>query len=190
MKKKTGAKKYISTSLMLVIINLMFAGGSFIFIFIDKPWLQILISIVFGLLALYYPFATGRTEGEKIMRERYKNNLNDVHAIVRMKLPIKECIFNLIGFLSLFVVIFIVIITVRIPLVQLILLIPIFQPALLMHAVGFYSLGAVVWYKTLIMILPYTILLAGSFVLGYLLSAEKARMHQREIATELRSFDN
>ncbi|MCI8488081.1 hypothetical protein [Pumilibacter intestinalis] len=188
--KKNEIKRYVLSTLTLYGFSLIFGLLSMIFI-IDKipEWLQFVISFVFVAPTAYISFSQGKAQGEKIFKENAKTTLTDIHSEQALKIPEYKCVFHVIGFIVPLYILLILAVILKNNVLQFIAVIFEFPAALMFSSVGLLDLAkpsAV----TLAVFLPYALVIAGLFVLGYILSVLRLKRRHADIKSELRTFDN
>lgn len=192
MKKETKQNlgKYTLTAITMYAFSLLFSLLSLIFI-IDKipSWLKFVVSFIFIVPILYISFLQGKSSGEKLFKARAKTTLSNLHAEEAIAIPYHRCVYHVLGFVVplLFVLIFAVIFDNGV--LRLILYAFEFPAALLFSSVGVLPLHTASPIMLAVFI-PYTLIVAGMFVLGYLLKAYRLKRQHADIESEIRMFDN
>lgn len=192
MKKETKKEivRYVLTSLTLYGFALVFSLLSLIFI-VDKipNWVQFIVSFLFIAPTFYISFIQGKSNGEKLFKARAKTSLTDLHAEEAIDLPYHKCVFHVLGFVVPLVLCTVFAVIFKNTVLRIIVYGFEFPMALMFSSVHVMDLSV----SSPIMLaafLPYTLLLAGMFILGYLLSLYRLKRRQADIQSELRMFDN
>ena len=104
-------------------------------------------------------------------------------------MPYHRCVFHVIGFVAPLLLIIVFAVIFRSSVLRLIVFAFEFPVALLFSSVGVID-TAVTSPIMLALFIPYTLLLAGMFVLGYILMLYRLKRRHAEIESEIRMFDN
>lgn len=170
--------------------SLIFSLLSLIFIYEKIPnWVQFLISFVFIAPIFYFSFMQGKSSGEKMFKSRAKTTLADIHSGRGINIPYYKCVFHVIGFVVPLYVIFILSVILKNTVLRLVAMIFAFPAALMFSSINVLSLSNVTPI-TLAIFLPYVLLEAGMFVLGYFLKSYALKRQHGNIENEIRAFDN
>lgn len=192
MKKETKKEiaSYAISSLMLFAFSLIFSLFSLIF-FIDKipNVVQFLISFIFIAPTFYIAFVQGRHQGERLFKANFRTTLNDLHSEHEIKIPYYKCIFYVLGFIVPLIILLIVAVIAKSTSVRLIVLAFEFPVALMFSSINVLNMK-IVTPLTLAVFVPYTLLIAGMFILGYVLKILALRRQHANIESEIRMFDN
>lgn len=192
MKKETRKEigRYVLSSLTIMGISLLFSLLSLIFL-IDKipSWLKFAVSLIFIAPIVFVSFNQGKSQGEKLYKGLAKNSLSDIHAEQAVDIPMYKCIFHVLPYVVIMFALFIASVLAKSTQVRFVGLLFEFPIALLFYSVKGLNLQ-VVRPSCLAVFLPFTLIVAGCFVLGYVLSIIRLKRSYAEIKSELRSFDN
>ena len=187
---KRNVKRYAMTHILIYGISLLFSLLSLIFI-VDKipSWVQFLVSFVFMAPVFYMSFMRGKEQGERIFKENAKTTLDNLHSEEAIVLPYRKCIFHVLYYVIPLFIVTILTVTVRKTALRLIVFALTFPVVLLFSSVGAYDT------KTCspvlaAFVLPYVLLVAGTFVLGYILQIVRSKRRHAAIENEIRMFDN
>lgn len=182
--------RYALSSLMLYLFALVFSLLSLIFI-VDKipAWGKFIASFVFIVPVFYISYIQGKMQGEKLFRERASTTLSDIHAEVRLQLPYHYGVFHVLGFAVPLLLLIVFAVIFKNTALRLIVFAFEFPIGLLFSSVKVFD-TAVSSPLMLAIFIPYTLLLAGMFVLGFALAMYRLKRRQAEIESEIRMFDN
>lgn len=192
MKKQTKKEivSYVLSTLFLYGFSLVFSLLSLIFIADKIPkWVQFVVSFVFIAPILYIAYVQGRTQGEKLFKARAKTSLTDLHAEQAICLPYHKCVWHVIGFCVPLVLCTVFAVALKNTVFRLIVLAFEFPVALMFYSVGVIDI-AVASPIMFAIFVPYALIVAGIFVLGYLLTLYRLKRRQADIESEIRMFDN
>lgn len=187
---KNNLKSYVFSTVALYGFSLLFSLFSLIFI-IDKipAWVQFAISFLFMAPTFFVAYVQGRTQGEKLFKAHAKTSLRDLHNEEGLYLPWHKCLFHVIGYIVPLFLLYIIAVIAKNQIVRLVAMIFQFPAALAFYGLRVLDL-AVVTPLTLAIFLPYTLLVAGTFVGGYVLKIYRLKKQQADIESEIRMFDN
>ncbi len=188
-KKNIG--RYAISSISLLGFSLVFSLFSFIFIVSDKipAWVRIIVSFVFIAPIIYLAFSQGKTQGERLFKAHAKTTLSDLHEEMPLDIPYYKCVFHVLGFAVPLTVLYIIAVILKSNAVRFAAMIFEFPVALLFSSANIIKLN-VTTPLTLAVFIPYTFIVAGVFVFGYILKIQQLKRRHAEIKSELRSFDN
>ncbi|MCI8412743.1 MAG: hypothetical protein HFE47_01430 [Clostridia bacterium] len=192
MKKETKKEigGYVMSNLTILVFSLIFSLLALIFI-IDKipKWLQFVISFVFMAPVFFIVFSQGKNRGERIFKEHAKTTLDNIHGEQAIEIPYHKCVYHVIGFVSLMLIFCVLATALKNTVLRMFVFIFEFPAVLLFSSVGALALD-VVTPVTLAIFIPYTLIEAGMFVLGYFFQIRKLRRRHADIENEIRMFDN
>ena len=187
---KRNIGNYAVSSLAIYGFSLIFGLLSMIFIIESIPvWIRFIVSFVFIAPTAYIVFARGKTQGEKLFKSYAKTTLSDIHSEQSLNLPVYKSVFHILGFIVPIIILLILSVIIKNNVLQFMAVVFEFPLALMFMSVGALSLAIPSW-KTLVVFIPYTLLLAGLFILGYVLSVYRLKRRHADIKSELRTFDN
>ena len=188
--KSKEIKHYVLSSLSLLGFSLLFSALSLILMLDAIPdWVRILGSIVFIVPTIFIAFTHGKSQGEKMYKQYAKTDLSDIHAERVIKLPYHKCVFHVIGFVGFMFIMLILSVAIGNGILQFITLLFEFPPVLIFSSIGVLNLSARAP-LILAIFIPYTLIIAGAFVGGYLLKAYSLKRQHGTLENELRSYDN
>lgn len=188
-KKEIG--RYAVSSISLLGFSLVFSLFSLIFIVSDKipAWARIVVSFIFIAPTIYIALTQGKAQGERLFKAHAKTTLSDLHGEMPIEIPYYKCVFHVLGFVVPLTVVYVIAVILKSNALRLAAMIFEFPVALLFSSAKVIKLD-VTTPLTLAVFIPYTLIVAGVFVFGYIRKILQLKKRHAEIKSELRSFDN
>ena len=178
--------RYALSSLSILVFSLLFSVLSLILTMVPA-WVRIVGSFVFIVPSIMIIFHQGKVQGEKLYKKCSTADLSDIHSEQGIKLPYYKSVYHVIGFVGFMFIMLVLTVAIKNNILQFITMLFEFPMTLLFWGVLDFTVVSPILFAIFV---PYTLILAGTFVGGYVLQAYKLKRQRGDIENELRSYDN
>ena len=187
--------KTIAVCLVLLVLILVLTNLSS-FALLVRTLLRVASSILYGVLFAYLLNPLVRLADkllrrplEKLFKKNAQTGLNNIHSESALNIPMFEWIYHLLGFLIPVILLDIFAVIFKNNVIQLLGVLFEFPVVLLFMTIGVMDMR-VPKPVNLAILIPYLLLIAGIFVLGFMLKIIRLKRQYADIHNELRTFDN
>ena len=152
-------------------------------------WASFIASFLFMAPVFILSYSQGKQQAEKLFKKNAQTGLNNIHSESALNIPMFEWIYHLLGFLIPVILLDIFAVIFKNNVVQLLGVLFEFPVVLLFMTIGVMDMR-VPKPVNLAILIPYLLLIAGIFVLGFMLKIIRLKRQYADIHNELRTFDN
>ena len=189
-KKQNKVLKYLSTSGLIFLYNLLFSLFSLVFIVDAIPKaVRVIFGFVFMVPPLMLVFMLGRSAGEKEYKERNKKNAADGKNFYVVEFNYGVSALYLLAFAVPVFILLIAGVAAENLIVHGIVYIILMPASLVFGTLGVITTSPITW-LSVAAYLPYLLLICAAFCVGFIIKVTYLKNQQRDIESELRMFNN